>query len=424
MTDINQITNKTPTDATPEVNGFDQNKFLRQMINLTPGILYIFNHQSQSNEYANRSIAELLGYSQNTIREMGDALLGQVIHPDDVVPLSDHFTGLGKLPDGETSSFEYRAITRQGTTVWLRSYDAVFDRMPDGEVLRHIGVANDITLEKEASFALTQSNAELEQRVKDRTRELAALAGDLEDRVAARTRELVETNEELEQMTYIATHDLKMPISNICRLAEMLLETRDDLDEEAADLVDLMKRASDQALYKVDALVEVARARSDDAPNHEIIEFEQALCATRELLQNEIAAHNAEVVADFSAAPQVFYGLKEVESIFDNLVGNALKYRRTEVPPRVSLRSWIEAGRVHLCVSDNGTGLTLPEDEEKVFGLFRRAHKFPEGNGVALHTIRKRLLRSGGGIDLSSQLGKGTTFTATFPIGATDHAAH
>ena len=101
--------------------------------------------------------------------------------------------------------------------------------------------------------------------------------------------------------------------------------------------------------------------------------------------------------------------------MFENLIGNALKYADPNRAPKVHLRSWDIPGAVCVSVRDNGTGLNLPRDEEKVFGLFKRAHVDPPGSGIALYTIRKILERYGGNIKIDSKLGEGTQFTLTFP---------
>ena len=119
------------------------------------------NHQTNSNEYSNRSIAELLGYTPAEVIEMGDAFFERVIHPDDLPRIPAHFGALAAMPDGAYAAWEYRGHTKDGDTVWLRSIDAVFERAEDGSVLRHIGIALDITVEKEATERLQRVTEEL-----------------------------------------------------------------------------------------------------------------------------------------------------------------------------------------------------------------------------------------------------------------------
>jgi PAS domain S-box-containing protein len=142
----------------------DSAGFLQQMAALVPGIIYVFNHQSMSNEYANRSIGEMLGYTPDEIKEMGEALLPNIVHPDDFDDLVDHVGALQELEDEQQVSFEYRALRRDGEVVWLRSIERVFTRSATGTVLRHIGIAFDITAEKTAQMQLKDLNTALEAR--------------------------------------------------------------------------------------------------------------------------------------------------------------------------------------------------------------------------------------------------------------------
>ncbi len=168
----------------------DSASFLRQMAALVPGVIYVFNHQSMSNEYANKSIAELLGYSPEEVKGMGEDLFPTIIHPDDFDVLAEHVGSLQELSDDEQAVWEYRAIRRDGTEVWLRSIETVFTRAASGNVLRHIGIAFDITAEKNAELRLRDINSELELLVKERTAELERLNKELEARVDAYTQEI------------------------------------------------------------------------------------------------------------------------------------------------------------------------------------------------------------------------------------------
>ncbi|MEM1076458.1 MAG: PAS domain-containing protein [Pseudomonadota bacterium] len=136
--------------------------FLSKLADLVPGIVYVFNHQTMSNEYANRSVGELLGYTVEEVQQMGDELLPTIVHPDDFELLALHVAGLQSLADGERAVLEYRTIHRTGRQVWLRSIESVYTRAADGSVLRHIGIALDITSEKSAEQTVGALRAELE----------------------------------------------------------------------------------------------------------------------------------------------------------------------------------------------------------------------------------------------------------------------
>lgn len=106
---------------------------------------------------------------------------------------------------------------------------------------------------------------------------------------------------------------------------------------------------------------------------------------------------------------------EEVENIQQALISNAIKYRVPDRPPRITARCQRSAGFIVVTVSDNGQGLDLPRDREKVFGLFQHAHVAPSGAGVALCTIRRIMGRIGGAIDAESRSGEGCDFKLFFP---------
>ncbi|MEO0362578.1 MAG: PAS domain-containing protein, partial [Pseudomonadota bacterium] len=125
-------------------------RFQERISALVPGLVYIYNQKDQQNEYANRSVGEMLGYSAEEIREMGADFLPSVIHPEDLPRLALHFNAISKLPDGGVATFEYRIKRPDGGYRWLSSNDSVFERDENGELLRHIGIAVDVTRQKES----------------------------------------------------------------------------------------------------------------------------------------------------------------------------------------------------------------------------------------------------------------------------------
>ena len=255
-------TTATNTVIDPTANTFDTVSFFEKVVSLVPGIVYVFNQKTMANEYSNRSIAALLGYSSDEIIKMGDALLQTVIHPDDLEGLVAYFASLQSLADGEVANFRYRIYAVDGSVLWLSTIDTVFERAADGSVLRHIGVASDATEQVSQNLELAAINMTLEMRIAERTSQLAALNATLETKVQDRTSELLCINDELEQLTYIATHDLKVPITNLTHLTQILAEDTSGLNKEQCDVVGWMGVSCAQANGKVAGMVQVAHARS------------------------------------------------------------------------------------------------------------------------------------------------------------------
>ncbi|MEO1437808.1 MAG: PAS domain-containing protein [Bacteroidota bacterium] len=117
---------------------------------LSPSIIYIYNLKEGRNEYTNRSIFEEIGYSQKELQALGTKVLSTIIHPEDYAKVEEHLaTTLPNLADGETVVIQYRAVHKMlKTFVWLESLEGIYERDEDGNVLRIIGIVNNITQQK------------------------------------------------------------------------------------------------------------------------------------------------------------------------------------------------------------------------------------------------------------------------------------
>ncbi|MEB3228817.1 MAG: diguanylate cyclase [Synechocystis sp.] len=125
---------------------------VEKIAEMTPDLLYIYDHIEQRNVYANRSVAEMLGYSPVEIQAMGDRLLPTVIHPDDFPRVMEVLQQMKAAHDGEVIEWEYRVRDRQGALRWLVSRDIVFKCTAEGQVWQTLGAAQDITERKEFEF--------------------------------------------------------------------------------------------------------------------------------------------------------------------------------------------------------------------------------------------------------------------------------
>lgn len=385
-----------------------------QVISLMPGFVYVFDHEMQANVYANRSVGTHLGYRADEIREMGAGLLLRVILPEDIPLVSAHMARIAMLEGDAFCTLDYRVLTKEKKVLWLRSVDRVFERDADGCVLRHIGCASDITTKKEAVLRLGELNAGLEAKVVQRTQALADLNAALETRIGERTLQLEKAMGELEEITYTATHDLKVPVNNLCRLGLMLEETAQDMTPEQAEQIAWVNSCAQQLNHKIAALVRVSRIRFDEIPEIQQSDLNDAVANALKTLGPALEKSGADVSVEIPAGSVVPFCQAELESMVAALVDNAINYAEPARRLRISLCFTQEADGPTLSVADNGTGLSLPAELPKVFGLFKRAHKFPPGDGMALHCAQRRLQRFGGRISATGSRGQGVEFKVTF----------
>ncbi|MBW4496058.1 MAG: PAS domain S-box protein [Oscillatoria princeps RMCB-10] len=131
-------------------------RFIQRIAESSPHILYIYDIIEQRNVYANREVAEKLGYTSQEIKNMGSALFTTIIHPDDFAQLPEHFQKLNTAKDGEILEHEYRMRNATGGWTWLHSRETVFARTPDGTPQQILGTATDITESKQAAKALAE----------------------------------------------------------------------------------------------------------------------------------------------------------------------------------------------------------------------------------------------------------------------------
>ncbi len=164
----------------------------------------------------------------------------------------------------------------------------------------------------------------------------------------------------------------------------------------------------------LNTLIEALKVRSDNSRKKENILFDDVFRKTTEILGGEILKTNAVVTADFSKLPQISYDKIYLESIFLNLVGNAIKYSSKDRIPEVRIESDNYGGKIKLTITDNGLGINLKRHGDKIFGLNKVFHRHPDAKGVGLYMTKTQLEAMGGAITVMSKVNEGSTFTIIF----------
>jgi PAS domain S-box-containing protein len=239
-----------------------------------------------------------------------------------------------------------------------------------------------------------------------------------ETKISTYLAELERSNAELEQFAYVASHDLREPLRMISSYLS-LLERRYG-GSLAGDGMEFLAFARDGAM-RMDRLVldllEFSRIERKGSPIV-AMDVEPSLRQALRHLEPAIAESGAEIrIAD--APPRVMGDPEQILRLFQNLIGNAVKYRALGRPPRITV-SWRQDGAVwEFTVADNGIGIE-PQFHERIFGIFQRLHTVDryEGTGIGLAICRKIVERHSGRIWLDSVPGEGTSFHFTLPVAA------
>lgn len=245
------------------------------------------------------------------------------------------------------------------------------------------------------------------QDVTERVSAQRALEGAIAD--------LRRSNQELEQFAYVASHDLQEPLRTVGSYAELLAKRyRGQLDPRAEQYLDFMQDAVGRMRGLIQDLLGFARVGRSDTPPQPVV-LDQVL---RQAGQNVQAALEATGGCLSWDAPQTVWGHPGLlVQLLTNLVGNGLKFRREDTPPRVTVTARQEGQMMHLQVEDNGIGIA-PEYHERVFAIFQRLNRreaYP-GNGMGLAICRKIAEQHGGSLWLTSVPGEGATFHLTLPL--------
>lgn len=243
--------------------------------------------------------------------------------------------------------------------------------------------------------------------------QLASLNLDLESRIEQRTRELQQLNEELQQFAYVASHDLQEPLRTITSFTQLLAARyRGRLDEDADEFIDYIVTSSRRMTDLINGLLALVRLKKGGQPAAPI-PLETLLSDAQSGLQASI--HESGCVIDHSPLPSLVVDAVQITQVFQNLISNAIKYRRDE-PPRVKIAAQRSDSDWIISVSDNGQGFDQ-QYSERIFGLFQRLHaREVEGTGMGLSISRKIIERHGGRIWAESKLGSGTTFFFALPV--------
>jgi PAS domain S-box-containing protein len=234
--------------------------------------------------------------------------------------------------------------------------------------------------------------------------------------------DLKRTNQDLQQFSYAASHDLKEPLRTVSNYLQLIRSRYSGkvLDEQAAQLFDVAVGGAQRMYALVEALLEYSRSGEVADSTLEPVPVDKVVGDAIANLHSSISETGAEVA--LGPLPVVIANPLHLAQVFENLIGNALKYRSDD-PPRITVtaeegpQDWV------FRVGDNGIGIPR-EYQAQIFGIFKRLHgdEYP-GTGIGLATCKKIVDRHGGTIWVDSEPGQGSRFSFTLPRTATPWSA-
>ena len=226
-------------------------------------------------------------------------------------------------------------------------------------------------------------------------------------------KELTSNNRELKQFSYITSHNLRGPLTNLMGILKLLdLETI--TDTKTRILLEAFKSSTTSLKTTLDDLINILIIKENT--NHEVtnLNLESHLIKVMNSIGNIIKVAEATIDFDFSLVNSILFNSAYLESIFLNLITNSLKYSRPGVKPIIKITSVIKDNHVQLSFSDNGLGMDWKKVKDKIFGLYQRFHSHPDSKGIGLYLVHSQITALGGSIEVETELNKGTTFIIRF----------
>ncbi|MBV8816941.1 MAG: PAS domain S-box protein [Acidobacteriaceae bacterium] len=222
-------------------------------------------------------------------------------------------------------------------------------------------------------------------------------------------------NQDLEQFAYSASHDLQEPLRSVNIYSELLTaRLRGKLDGDTVEYLEYIRAGATRMQALLRDLLAYAQASRREDKAVEPVDANQCFQAAISNLEASLAESGASLSCDL--LPTVRVDATHLQQLFQNLIGNAVKYRRPGIAPEVSISAEMQSGRWQFSVRDNGIGID-PQYQNRIFGLFKRLHSQREysGTGIGLALCSRIVEQYGGRIWVESEPGKGSTFYFTLP---------
>lgn len=225
--------------------------------------------------------------------------------------------------------------------------------------------------------------------------------------------ELTKNIHDLRQFSYITSHNLRAPISNLIGIMS-LIDMNSIENPDTAFLVEKFKESTFILNETVNDLLNILLIKNNVNVQKEVFSLQQVWQDVCTSVNSQIRNAGAVITADFSNAKDIIFNKSYAESILLNLLTNSLKYRHKDRKLKISLRTAEEDEFLVLHFCDNGIGINLDHHREKIFGLYQRFHNYTDSKGLGLYIVHSQITALGGKIEVDSEVDKGTCFNIYF----------
>jgi signal transduction histidine kinase len=229
------------------------------------------------------------------------------------------------------------------------------------------------------------------------------------------TRDLIQRNKNIEQFSYIVSHNLRAPLTNIIGCVELI--KNDEINAtELKKIIEGMASSANKLDDVIKDLNQILQVRNPLNEKREPVSFHQIVDEIKDSIQESIQQNKVSFTTDFHEAGELVSIKRYIYSIFYNLIYNSIKYQNPHVNPVIEIKSKRLDNGIKLTFKDNGSGIDLIKEHDKIFGLYKRFHLDIEGKGIGLFMVKNQVETIGGTIQITSEPNKGTEFTIELPV--------
>lgn len=220
--------------------------------------------------------------------------------------------------------------------------------------------------------------------------------------------ELIQNNKDLKQFSYITSHNLRAPLSNLIGLLNLIEEVPIE-NQELRELLEGFSTSTNLLNETINDLIKIIVIKDELGIEKEWIDIESIINKVKNQLSVLIESKGAEIILNLEAT-QIYANTIYFESIVLNLMTNALKYSKKEEKPLINIGSQAIDDSILFKFEDNGIGIDLNKNKSKIFGLYQRFHNLEDSKGLGLYLVKSQVESMQGVITIESEVGKGTTF--------------
>lgn len=347
---------------------------IESLINTIDGIVWECDAKTFAFNFISQKAEKILGYTAEEWLS-SKTFWSDHIHPEDRQWTIDYCTL--KTKENLNHDFEYRMIAKNGAVVWLRDIVNVISENDQALSLR--GIMIDITTTKEAEKDLNDSfNLVTEQ------------------------------NKRLLNFSYIVSHNLRSHTSNIASIMSLIESS--ESEEEKNEMIQLLKSVSNSLNETMIHLNEVINIRTNIGLVSESLNLQQYLETVQRVLSEQISSKDVSISTIMPDDVMINYNPAYLESILYNIISNSIRYSHPERKPTIIIKWITDDENKILQISDNGVGIDLVKNADKIFGMYKTFTNNADSKGIGLFITKNQIDAMGGNITVESEPNIGTTF--------------